>query len=99
MSSTRLNAYKLFLTILFGITYQNSYAACQCRCVNGSVQALCSSTLDVQPICAPQVCPIVPPAVQPIATPQVPPLGTSSCNMQQVYNSQKGLYEWKNICR
>lgn len=99
MSKTRVYVYKLVFLLVFGIGYQISYGACQCRCVNGTVQALCSSTLDVQPICAPQICPIVPPAVQPIAQPQVPPVGTSSCSMQQVYNSQRGVYEWRNICR
>lgn len=78
---------------------QPSISACQCKCVNGNVEAICSSSVDLKPICPPQICPIAPPSVRPIQQPQVPPVGTTSCNMQQVYNAQKGLYEWRNICR
>jgi hypothetical protein len=53
----------------------DAFAGCVCRCVNGSVQAICSSTLDIQPICAPQICPIVPPSIAPIQTPTIPPIG------------------------
>ncbi len=76
-----------------------SSANCRCACVNGSVQALCSSSIDIQPICPPQVCPITPPSVRPVEIPIVPPIGTSSCRNEQVYNSQKAQYEWKQICR
>lgn len=30
-------------------------AECVCRCVNGEVRALCSSSLDIRPICAPTI--------------------------------------------
>lgn len=35
-------------------------AACQCACVNGQVQPVCTSSIDIRPICTPRVCPIVP---------------------------------------
>lgn len=48
-------------------------ADCRCVCMNGNVQAVCSSTLDVEPVCSPRVCPITPPSVEPIQRPRVPP--------------------------
>ena len=74
-------------------------ASCRCACVNGSVQALCSSSIDVQPVCMPMVCPVLPPSVQPVQTPMVPPVGATSCSPQQVLNPFTGAHEWKTICR
>jgi hypothetical protein len=76
----------------------NSFASCQCVCVEGQVQAICSNTLDVRPICAPRVCPIPPPSIQPIQQPRVTPVGTKSCTQKQVYNEESRRYEWKEIC-
>jgi hypothetical protein len=74
-------------------------ATCVCRCVNGDVQALCSSSIDVPPVCAPRVCPIMPPSVAPIQAPQVPPIGTTDCRQAQVFNQRTGQYEWREVCR
>ena len=74
-------------------------AACVCRCVNGEVRALCSSSIDVPPICSPQVCPIAPPSVAPIQTPRVPLVGTTVCRQVQVQNPRTGQYEWREVCR
>jgi hypothetical protein len=76
-----------------------THAACQCACVNGHVEAICSSAIEVRPICAPVVCPIVPPAVTPIAPPRVPPIGTSYCAPRQVYDPASGRYVWKELCQ
>jgi hypothetical protein len=72
-------------------------ASCQCLCINGEVEAVCSSALDVHPICAPRICPIVPPAVRPIDPLRIPPIGASKCRSEQVWNGQK--YVWVEICR
>jgi hypothetical protein len=85
-----------FLTLQFSAS---AFASCTCRCVNGSVQALCTSTLDIQPICAPQICPIVPPSISPIQPPTIPPIGTSSCAPQQVLNPYTNQYEWRRVCQ
>jgi len=77
----------------------SSHAGCVCRCVNGEVRALCSSTLDLEPICPPQICPIVPPSIEPIQAPTLPPLGTDSCRQVQVLNPSTGQYEWRSVCR
>jgi hypothetical protein len=75
------------------------HANCVCRCVDGSVQALCSSALDMRPICAPQICPIVPPSIAPIQTPMIPPIGTQHCRQVQVVNPITTRYEWRTVCQ
>lgn len=72
-------------------------ANCQCLCVNGNVEAICSSSIDVEPVCAPRICPIVPPSVRPIDPPRVPPIGTSQCRSEQVWDGEK--YVWVEICQ
>ncbi len=73
-------------------------AACRCACVNGEMQALCSSSIDIEPICPPTVCAITPPSVAPIQVPRVPPIGTSDCSPQQIYNEYSRRYEWREVC-
>ena len=74
-------------------------ASCVCRCVNGEMRALCSSSLDIAPICPPTICPITPPSIAPIQTPRVPPVGTTACRQVQVFNQRTGQYEWREVCR
>jgi hypothetical protein len=74
-------------------------ADCSCACVNGSVQAICSSSIDIEPICAPRVCPITPPSVAPIQMPTIPPIGTSHCHQVQVLNTWTHQYEWQQVCQ
>jgi hypothetical protein len=73
-------------------------ARCVCRCVNGAVEPICESPLDLPPICSLQICPLVPPAVTPIAPLTIPPVGTTSCQMQQVLDPATGQYEWRQLC-
>ncbi len=88
----------LLMTLLAGVPAV-SVAECVCRCVNGEVKAICRSSIDLPPICAPTICPIVPPAIAPIPAPMVPPIGTKQCNPEQVYNSFTKRYEWKTVCK
>ena len=76
-----------------------SSAACRCACVNGTMQAVCQSNIDLPPICGASVCAIAPPSIAPIQRPTVPPIGTRSCSQQQVQNSDTGRYEWQTVCR
>jgi len=78
--------------------YSSGAGSCECICVNGSVRAICSSTIDIAPICSPSICPIMQPSIKPIASPKIAPIGTKQCSMQQVYNSNLSKYEWKNLC-
>ncbi len=73
-------------------------AACRCMCIDGEVRPICSSSIDLPPICAPRICPIKPPSVEPINPPRVPPIGTKKCTMKQVYNEYTQRYEWKQLC-
>jgi hypothetical protein len=77
----------------------SAYAQCVCRCVNGTVQPLCRSSLDMPPICAPQICPIVPPSIQPIQPPTIPPIGTTACRKVPVFMPHLGRHEWVTVCR
>ena len=85
------------LSIVLAIV--EAQASCICQCVNGHMQAICTSTLDVRPICPPTVCPIMTPSVRPIDMPRVPPIGTTQCSNQQVLNPYTRQYEWRQICR
>jgi hypothetical protein len=72
-------------------------AACVCRCVDGEMQPICNSAMDLPPICPPTICPIAPPSIAPIIPPSVPPLGTSDCRMAQVCN-MFGNCRWQRVC-
>lgn len=76
-----------------------SQASCTCECVNGNVQPLCSSSIDLNPICAPRVCPLRTPSVEPLPSLTPPPPGTSSCRDRQVYDDDAGRYVWRTVCR
>ncbi len=77
----------------------DAFAGCICRCVNGAMQGICSSSIDIPPICAPTVCPIVPPSITPIQPPTIPPIGTTSCAPVQVLNPRTNQYEWRRVCQ
>ncbi len=89
----------LATSVLGFILTESLSASCYCACVNGQVQAICSSSIDLKPICAPRVCPIKSPSIRPIQAPMVPPIGTSNCRKEQVYNDNNGRYEWRTICK
>jgi len=93
---------KLFFgaALIFSIlTISDANARCVCRCVNGDMQALCSSSIDLPPICPPKVCPIRSPSIAPIRAPKIPPIGTTRCRQAQVLNRNTGRYEWKRVCQ
>lgn len=89
---------KLSISIVLLLSTFVANATCKCVCMNGTVQAVCTNTLDIQPICSPTICPIVSPSVQPMQTPTVPPIGTTNCSPEQIYNQYTGQYEWKTVC-
>ena len=78
----------------------NTYSKCVCKCINGEVQPICSSTMDLAPMCNNQMCPVTSMSIQPETpiTTQIP-MGATSCQNEQVYNSYTGQYEWKMICQ
>ncbi|HFD33437.1 MAG TPA: hypothetical protein ENJ28_12115 [Gammaproteobacteria bacterium] len=88
----------MFVAIWGLLSVGSVSASCRCVCMNGEVRAICSSTLDIEPICPPRTCPITPPSVEPIQRPRVPPVGTSRCVQKQIYNEYTHRYEWKEVC-
>ena len=73
-------------------------ASCACQCVDGEVQPLCGSALDIPPICPPRICPIAAPSIAPIRLPTIPPLGTSSCRQARVCDFD-GDCRWQQVCQ
>lgn len=88
---------RLALVLLFACPAV-AFADCRCACVNGETRALCSSSTDVAPACAPRVCPVVPASVQPVNPARVPPVGTSRCYQRQVYDELQRRYVWRQVC-
>ena len=90
---------RFFCGLAFTIVLMaNADASCVCRCVDGEVQPLCDSLIDLPPICTPTICSIVPPSIAPIQPTGIPPLGTSGCTQRQVLNPVTNRYEWLSIC-
>jgi len=87
----------LVATLAFWLTGEAG-AACVCRCVDGEMQPLCSSSVDLPPVCAAVVCPLVPPSVTPVERPMVPPVGTSQCSQREVLDPATNRYAWRSIC-
>jgi hypothetical protein len=73
-------------------------AACTCKCVDGQMQALCESGIDIRPICPPRICPIAGPSIAPINPPTIPPLGTSSCRQARICDPF-GNCRWQQVCQ
>jgi len=72
-------------------------ASCTCQCVDGGMQPLCSSSLDIPPICPPRICPIAAPAIAPINPPIIPPIGTSSCRQARICDPFANC-RWQQVC-
>lgn len=88
----------LLVAALVLLLTAESRASCVCRCIDGEMQPLCESSIDVPPICPLTICALVPPAVTPIQPLVVPPVGTSQCSQRQVLNPTTRRYEWRNVC-
>lgn len=92
------------LALGFGLTVlafstTPSEARCTCQCVNGQMQPLCESSIDLPPICPPTICPIQTPSIAPLPSLGIPPLGTTRCRQVQVFNQYSMRYEWREVCR
>lgn len=73
-------------------------ASCSCRCVNGSMQALCTSN-EYPPVCPYGNCPTAPAEYAPYGSYTAVPFGTTRCSKQQVMNPLNNLYRWETVCR
>ena len=86
----------LVATLLFATV---AHADCVCRCVGGKVRPICTSSLDLPPICPIDLCPLAPPSIAPLPSLQLPPIGTSQCRQVQVLNPVTQQYEWRTLCQ
>ena len=84
----------LVVVLVFGVSPAS--AACTCQCVDGKMQPLCSSAIDIAPPCI-GICPVTVPSVG-IAPLVVPPVGTTSCRPAQVCD-QFGNCRVQQVCR
>lgn len=73
-------------------------AACECQCVDGRMQPLCDSAIDMRPMCPAMLCPMAPPSLAPIAPQTLPPLGTTQCRQARVCDVM-GHCGWQEVCR
>lgn len=90
---------RLVVTVIFAVVFAASAkASCRCQCVDGEMQPLCTSSIDIPPICAMTGCLLAPPAVAPIRPMPLPPLGTSECAQHQVFDPATRRYEWRTVC-
>jgi len=76
---------------------QPAFASCDCRCIDGQAQAVCSSSLEVPPLCSGQSCPVSP-SMTPVA-PLGGAVGDSICDTVQVFNPRTRRYESRQACR
>ncbi len=76
---------KILLTLLLLTSSLYAEARCVCSCVNGRMQAICTSTIDSEPMCM-GICPMAPPRLEPLPSVRLPPLGTSHCHPEQVWD-------------
>jgi hypothetical protein len=88
----------LITVLLFSLT-DTSHAECACSCVDGQMQPVCESAIDLRPLCPVTVCAIPPALARPIQPPVLPPLGTTKCTQRQVLDPDTGQYEWQSVCR
>lgn len=92
-------AVLITFTALLGLVAlpSQAIAGCTCQCVNGRMQPLCDSAIDLRPICPPTICGITPPSIAPINPPTIPPLGTTQCRQAQVCDTF-GNCRWQQVC-
>ena len=73
-------------------------AGCTCQCVDGEMQPLCQSSIDLPPICPMMTCPIAAPSLAPLTPPALAPLGTSECRQARVCDTFNHC-QWQQVCR
>ena len=95
VANLRILLISIFTVI---ISTAHSYASCECACVNGKVEAICTMANEIKPYCASRICPAALPSLAPAMQENLPPSGKTSCEMKQVYNEIAKKYEWKRIC-
>ena len=102
--AVKKSSFLFFAITLTGVTLTLSpnyvSAKCACTCVNGKMEAVCSSSggmTGMKPMCA---------GMCPMAGTGMPGMGNNSstfnkagCSQEQVWNEGTRRYEWKTVCR
>jgi hypothetical protein len=88
----------LLIGILFLMVAGSAHASCVCQCVDGQMQPICQSSIDLPPICPASICPIAAPSTAPINPATLPPLGTSQCRQARVCDTS-GHCQWQQVCQ
>ena len=84
--------------LFLAINTERADAGCVCQCVDGQMQPLCQSSIDVPPVCPAAVCPIAVPSIAPIKPAIIPPIGTTQCRQARVCDTF-GNCQWQQVCR
>ena len=97
-----LSFFPLFSLIIYLLTFSDVvYAACECKCISGSVRLSCIGKTDFKPICAPRIC-AKSKTIVPIKRKFVPPppvVKFSDCEQRKVLNPGTNKFIWRTICR
>ena len=97
-----LKIFSLFSLIIYSLAFSNVVnAACECKCISGSLKLSCKGKTDFKPICAPRIC-TKPKSVVPVKRKFVPPppvVKFSDCEQRKVLNPSTNKYIWRTICR
>ena len=94
-----MKAISLGLALCFAVMLIcEARADCTCECVNGKMQPLCDSSIDLPPLCPLTLCPLATPSLAPLNPLTLPPLGTSECHEAQICD-QFGNCRWQQVCR
>lgn len=83
--------------LFFYLSIEKLTADCICKCVDRKNVPICTSKLDIPPICPPKICSIPPPSIPPIPSISLPPIGTTKHYQAQVYDEETEKYEWEDL--
>jgi hypothetical protein len=96
----RMKKFALALATLIVASLPNvASAECRCSCVNGEIEAVCTSASELPPVCAPRACNARPVRASLIAQKrQIGTIPKSECRETEVLNPRTGSYVVKQIC-
>lgn len=96
-----MRTFLYFVVLQIAITMSNLFvppalAGCSCSCIDGRVQAMCTNSFDIKPICPALTCPR---SGATAITPVGPPgSGARACREERVCDAFQRC-EWKDSCR
>ena len=94
-------AAKLLAALVVASLSNYASADCRCSCVNGQIEAVCATSSELPPVCAPRACTVKPLHAALVAD-KSSPLATASkrqCRDTEVLNPRTGAYVTKQVCQ